>query len=70
MDASVAMEGSLGAVILGYVTVGLSGSILASTWGQGCFCAKKAGPAWVRPETRVSQWSNAIVRVRTSVSRH
>ena len=53
MDASVAMEGSLGAVILGYVRVGLSGSSLASTV-RGAV-QKKAGPAWVRPETRVSQ---------------
>ena len=53
MDASGAMEGSLGAVILGYFTVGLPGSSLASTV-RGAV-RKKAGPAWVRPETRVSQ---------------
>lgn len=53
MDASVDMEGSLGAVLLGYVTMGLSGSGLASTV-RGAV-RKKAGPAWVRPETRVSQ---------------
>ena len=40
MDASVAMEGSLGAVILGYVTVGLPGSSLTSTVRR-C-CAKKS----------------------------
>jgi hypothetical protein len=48
MDASVDMEGSLGAAILGYVTVGLPGSSLTSTV-RGAV-RKKAGPAWVRPE--------------------
>ena len=51
MDASGAMEGALGAAILGYFTVGLSGSVLRPR--RGGAVRKKAGPAWVRPETRV-----------------
>ena len=50
MDASGAMEGALGAAILGYsrwaVRLGLASTARGAV-------RKKAGPAWVRPETRV-----------------
>ena len=50
MDASVDMEGSLGAALLGYVTVGVRLGLVSTARGA---VRKKAGPAWVRPETRV-----------------
>jgi hypothetical protein len=52
MDASVDMEGSLGAALLGYVTVGVRLGLASTARGA---VRKKAGPAWVRPETRVTQ---------------
>ena len=50
MDASGAMEGALGAAILGYFTVGVRLGLASTARGAA---RKKAEPAWVRPETRV-----------------